>query len=143
MEELIPIPLPLEAATPVGAGAYTEITGIDAPSIAAPEAVVSITVRIKNTYYSAIGMMVGGALEYGVSPWPSINFPDSIKNPDAGVIESFLGSFVMPDKDVNIYVYSYYYTKPGWNFDDSLTRKVTVGVEQPVFSNLSVIYARG
>ena len=143
MEEIMPMPLPLDAATPVGAGAYTDIVGIDAPSSAAPGAVVSITVRVKNTYSSLIGIMVGGALEYGVSPWPTINFPDPTKNVNAGATESFLGNFVMPNKDVIIHAYSYYYTTEGWYFDDERTIKVTVGVEQPVFSNLSVTYTRG
>lgn len=140
--DVVPIPLPLEAATPVGAGTYTDIVGVDAPSSAAPGTVVSITVRIKNTYSSIIGIMVGGALEYGVSPRPTISFPDSIKNVDAGATESFLGSFVMPNKDVVIHAYSYYYGSDGlWYFDDELTIKVSVGIEQPVFSNLSVTYA--
>ena len=51
-------------------GLYTQITEIVAPSSAIAGQLVSIEVKIKNLYSSVIGIMVGGALDYGVSPWP-------------------------------------------------------------------------
>ena len=48
---------------------YADIIEITAPSEAAQGSRVDITVKIKNTHSEAIGIMVGGALEYGVSPW--------------------------------------------------------------------------
>jgi hypothetical protein len=53
---------------------YAQIVEIVAPSQAVSGERVDITVRIKNTYAAAIGIMVGGALEYGVTPWPGITF---------------------------------------------------------------------
>lgn len=141
-EKLVPIPLPLQAKMLVGAGVYTEIVGIDAPSSAVAGATVGIVVRIKNTYSIAIGIIAGGALEYGVSPWPSIDIPDYQKNVDAGATESFMGSFVMPAKDVIIHAYSYYYTMQGWYFDDELTKKVSLGEIVAEFQTLSVTYAK-
>lgn len=147
MERIVPIPIPLEAATPVGAGQYTDVVGIDAPSSAVAGAVVSITVRVKNTYSSLIGIMVSGALEDGVTPWPTINFPDSTKNVDPGTTASFSGSFVMPSyppgKEIIIHAYSYYYTAQGWVFDDARTRLIKVGgPAEAEFQSLSVTYAK-
>lgn len=109
----------------VGAGAYTDIISITAPSTATPGETVSITVTIKNTYSSAIGIMVGGALEYGVTPWPTINFPTYWANVNAGQTKSFTGSFTMPASAVTIHAYSYYYgVDSAWHFDDELTKNV-------------------
>jgi len=56
---------------------YADIIEIVAPSQAAPGDPVSITIRVKNLYSAPIGIMVGGALEYGVSPWPGIPSPQT------------------------------------------------------------------
>lgn len=143
MKELAPIALPAGVAMLLGTGAYTDIVGIDAPGSAVAGQVVSITIRIKNNYSSVIGIMAGGALEYGVTPWPTISL-SGYKNVNPGATESYVGSFTMPGKDIVIHAYSYYYTTTqGWYFDDERTIKVTFTIEQPVFSNLSVVYSRG
>ncbi len=104
---------------------YADIIGITAPSEAMEGSRVDITVRIKNLYSSTIGIMVGGALEYGVSPWPGITFPESSDNVSAGSTRSFSGYFTMPNKKVTIHAYSYYYASDGyWYFDDEMTKTV-------------------
>jgi hypothetical protein len=104
---------------------YADIIEIVAPSQAAIGSRVDITVKIKNTYSVAIGIMVGGALEYGVSPWPGINFPSPSTNVNAGVTQSFSGYFTMPDKKVTIHAYSYWYGADNvWHFDDEMTKEV-------------------
>jgi len=106
---------------------YADIIEIIAPSQAVPGARVDITVRIKNTYSAAIGIMVGGALEYGVSPWPGISFPENSTNVNGGVTFSFNGSFYMPDSRVTIHAYSYWYGSDGyWYFDDEMTKAVNL-----------------
>lgn len=106
---------------------YADIIEIAAPSEAAPGSRVDITVRIKNTYSAPIGIMAGGALEYGVSPWPGITFPSPSTNVNAGVTYSFSGYFTMPDKKVTIHAYSYYYGADGsWHFDDEMTKVVNL-----------------
>jgi hypothetical protein len=109
---------------------YAEITEIVAPSGAEAGSTVSVQVKIKNKYSLTIGIMVGGALEYGVSPWPSITFPTNQANVGAGAIATFSGSFQMPyyppGKEVTIHAYSYFYTDAGWVFDDEKTRVITV-----------------
>jgi len=110
-------------------GTYTDIVSITAPSEASAGERIDITVKIKNTYTGAIGIMVGGALEYGVTPWPQITYPSDWANVNAGVTKSFSGYFTMPyyppGKIITIHAYSYYYDGTAWHFDDKLTKDVT------------------
>ena len=104
---------------------YADIIEIVAPAEAQAGSRVDITVRIKNTHSAAIGIMVGGALEYGVSPWPGIAFPTSSTNVNAGATYSFSGYFTMPDRKVTIHAYSYWYgVDEAWYFDDEMTKVV-------------------
>jgi len=106
---------------------YADIIEIIAPSEAAQGSRVDITVKVKNTYSSAIGIMAGGALEYGVSPWPGISFPEPSTNVNGGATHSFAGYFIMPDKKVTIHAYSYYYgADNSWHFDDEVTKVVNL-----------------
>ncbi len=120
---------------------YADVIEIIAPSQATSGNRVDITVRVKNTYSGVISIMVGGALEYGVSPWPGIDFPDNWANVDGGAIRSFSGSFVMPDKRVTIHAYSYWYGSDGyWYFDDEMTKSVEVGAApQPAISDFRIV----
>ena len=106
---------------------YADIVEIVAPGSAGAGERVDITVKIKNTYTGAIGIMVGGALEYGVSPWPQITYPSNWANVNAGATKSFSGYFTMPyyppGKVITIHAYSYWYGT-GWHFDDELTKDV-------------------
>lgn len=118
---------------------YADIIEIIAPSQAAPGDRVDITVRIKNTYSAAIGIMVGGALEYGVSPWPGISFPESSANVNEGVTYSFNGNFYMPDSRVTIHAYSYWYGSDGyWYFDDELTKVISLATLTPQISDFRI-----
>ncbi len=118
--------LPISQLAEVGKGAYTEITEIVAPASATPGSRVDITVKIKNLWGDTIGIMVGGALEYGVTPWPGITFPNPSDNVATGATKSFSGYFTMPNAPVTIHAYSYYYTAQGWYFDDERTKNVAV-----------------
>ena len=123
---------------------YADIVEIVAPAEAAQGSRVDITVRIKNTYSSAIGIMVGGALEYSVSPWPGVSFPEPSANVNAGDTQSFSGYFTMPDKKVTIHAYSYYYAGGSWHFDDEMTRAVDLAQEvESQFGFIEIVnYAR-
>ena len=124
---------------------YADIVEIVAPSEAAQGSRVDIAVKVKNTYSSAIGIMVGGALEYGASPWPGITFPSPSANVNAGVTHSFSGYFIMPDKKVTIHAYSYYYGADGsWHYDDEMTRAVNLAQEvESQFGSIEIVsYAR-
>jgi len=104
---------------------YADIVEIAAPAEAQPGSRVDITVRVKNTYSAAIGIMVGRALEYGVTPWPGITFPQASANVGAGATYSFSGYFTMPESRVMVHAYSYWYGADGaWHFDDEMTKVV-------------------
>jgi len=121
------------------AGKYTEIVGIVAPSSAVAGQKVNIEVRIKNTYSASIGIMAGGALEYGVVPWPTIDYPSYQANVAAGATHTFYGSFTMPDSDVTIHAYSYWYGSDGaWHFDDDKTKGIDVAELVPEFSQFAI-----
>jgi len=134
-----PMPIPEEERILTGAGAYTEITNISAPSGAAPGSTVTISITVKNLYSSTIGIMARGALDYGVTPWPTINCPDNSDNIPGGGSLTVQCSFTMPEDDVVIHAYSYYYSLQGYVFDDEKTKKVNVETK-PVFSNLKVTF---
>jgi len=118
---------------------YADIVQIVAPAEAVAGSRVDITVKIKNKYASAIGIMVGGALEYGVTPWPGIEFPTNNANVDAGATYSFSGYFYMPDKGVTIHAYSYWYGADGyWYFDDEMTKAVNLAALTPQVSEFKI-----
>jgi hypothetical protein len=95
----------------------------------------------KHLLRRVISIMVGGALEYGVSPWPGIDFPENWANVEGGATHSFSGSFVMPNKKVTIHAYSYWYGSDGyWYFDDELTKTVDVAAApQPSISEFRIV----
>ncbi|MFC2032085.1 hypothetical protein ACFLUS_01750 [Chloroflexota bacterium] len=104
---------------------YADIIEIVAPSQALPSDPVSITVKVKNLYSATIGIMVVGALEHGVTPWPGISFPMSSANVNAGATYPFNGNFTMPDKAITIHAYRYWYGADGyWHFDDEMAKAV-------------------
>lgn len=102
---------------------YADIVEIAAPARAAPGSRVDITVRVKNTYSSPIGIKVDGQLEYpGQGPpptWPVVSFPEDVANVVAGDVYSFAGYFIMPESRVTLHAYSYWYGSDGyWHYDD-------------------------
>jgi len=118
---------------------YADIIEIIAPAEASNGSRVDITVRIKNTYSAAIGIMVGGALEYGVTPWPGITFPENSANVNAGATYSFSGYFTMPNKAVTIHAYSYWYgADSAWHFDDEKTKNVALATLTPQISEFKI-----
>ena len=120
---------------------YADIIEIVAQGEAQAGSRVDITVKIKNTYSSSIGVMVGGALEYGVSPWPGISFPEPSTNVNGGATHSFSGYFIMPDKKVTIHAYSYYYgTDNSWHFDAEMTKVVNlVSAPASQFGSIEIV----
>ena len=120
---------------------YADIIEVVAPSQVIPGNRVDITVRVKNTYSGAISVMVGGGLDFGVSPWPGIDFPENWANVDGGAVYLFSGSFVMPDNRVTIHAYSYWYGADGsWYLDDEMTKTVELqAAPQPSVSDFRIV----
>ncbi len=123
---------------------YADIIEIVAPTEAAVGSRVDITVRVKNLYSSTIGIMVGGALEHGVTPWPGITFPTNWANVPSGAAQSFSGYFTMPDTRVTVHAYSYYYAEGSWHFDDEMTKVVDLAEAVPSqFGSIEIVnYAK-
>lgn len=118
---------------------YAEIVEIVAPAEAVAGHQVDITVRIKNLHTATITFMVGGALEYGVSPWPSISYPYDRVDTPGGWIAEFSGYFIMPSSDVKIHAYSYWYGDDGYfHFDDEKTKDVKLAELVPAFSEFKI-----
>ena len=118
---------------------YADIVEVIAPGEAASGSRVDITVRIKNKYASTIGIMVGGALEYGVTPWPGISFPGPSTNVAGGATRSFNGYFTMPDKKVTVHAYSYYYAEGSWHFDDEMVKSVGLAELVSEFGSIEIV----
>jgi len=118
---------------------HAEIVEIVAPAEAVAGSRVDVIVRIKNLYSSIISIMVGGALEYGVSPWPRITFPANAVDTPAGWIAEFSGYFTMPPSSLKIHAYSYWYGADGsWHFDDEKTKDIELGELAPAFSEFKI-----
>ena len=121
-------------------GTYAEIVEVVAPGSAAADSTVSVEVKVKNKHSSTIGIMVGGALDYGVTPWPGIGFPDYSANVEPGATRTFYGSFKMPSKAVTIHAYSYWYGSDGsWHFDDERTKKVNLAELAAAISQFQIL----
>jgi len=106
----------------IAAGAFTKIVEIVAPSSAVAGATVAVTIKIKNTYTSTIGVSAVGVRDSvdRFIDWPSYNIP-------AGATHSFSGSFTMPNSACIIHAYSYYYgTDSAWHFDDEMAKNVSL-----------------
>jgi hypothetical protein len=118
---------------------HAQINEIVAPSQAVSGSRVDITVRIKNLYSATISLMAGGALEYGVSPWPGITYPQNWADVGAGATYSFNGYFYMPNKAVTIHAYSYWYgADSAWHIDDEKTRNVNLAALTPLISEFRI-----
>jgi hypothetical protein len=118
---------------------YADIVEIVAPAQATSGELVNITVRIKNLSSSTISIMVGGALEYGVSPWPDIEFLANWVDTPGGWVAEFAGHFAMPDKGVTVHAYSYWYGADGsWHFDDEMTKVIKLAELVPAISNFTI-----
>ena len=118
---------------------YAEIVEIVAPAEAVASNQVDIIVRIKNLHTATITIMVGGALEYGVSPWPTITYPGYMVDTPGGWIAEFNGYFTMPSAGVKIHAYSYWYGDDGYfHFDDEKTKDVKLAELVPAFSEFEI-----
>lgn len=115
-----------------------EILLIESPAEAVAGSRVDIRVHIKNTATVEVGIMVDGALEYGVTPWPGITFPNNWANFPADQSYYFEGYFTMPSAGVKIHAYSYWYGDGSWHPDDEKTKDVELTELVPAFSEFEI-----
>ena len=113
---------------------YTEIVEILAPESAVADSTVNVAVAIKNTWSATIHVYCVAVLD---SESRFIDWLDAWVNP--GVTHYFNGSFVMPNKDVRINVYSYWEDTDGYvHSDDSMSKDVKLAELAPQVSDFSI-----
>ena len=97
----------------IAAGYFTDIIDIIAPQEAAPGDLVTVEVRVKNLHTGAIYTSVTGSyngVDFSFSPDYAIVQP--------GAIYSFTYSFTMPNNDVRLHGWSFYWGEGAWYQDD-------------------------
>jgi len=97
----------------VAVGTYTEITEIIAPAEASPGDLVSIEIQVRNLYTSPIYIATTGRYD-SVDILPTEDY--AIVDP--GATHSFYFSFTMPNNDIELRVWSFYWTGAEWYQDD-------------------------
>jgi len=124
-------------AIQLGKGTYTEIYAFIAPTEANPGDTVQIIFSINNLYSDTLAMAataIYDSTDFDI-------FPDYAWV-DPGIPHGFNGSFTMPDKDVSVTVYSFYWTGTDWEHDDTKVVTIKVTRLEPEFSSLSASYRR-
>ena len=119
---------------------YVEIIALEAPDSAIEGKAVGVSVTLKNISSYNLSAMVGAYLDYGVTPWPEVSFPYNAVTLSPGESHTFDGSFTMPDSDVTIHAYSYWYGSDGaWHADDKETKDVSLTELVPEFSQFEIV----
>ncbi|MBA7698435.1 hypothetical protein ES703_107112 [subsurface metagenome] len=106
-------PGPIGQLAAIAVGAYTDIIEIIAPASAEYGDLVSIEVRVRNLYTSGIYIATSGRYD-GVDIFPT----EAYAGVEPGATHSFYFSFTMPNNDVRLDVWSFYWTGTEWYQDD-------------------------
>lgn len=94
-------------------GTYTQIVDIVAPSSARAGELVNVEAKVRNLYDGAIYISTSGKYDNIIFTL----YPEYAAV-GAGATYSFSGSFIMPNKGVRVYVWSYYWNGEQWRLDD-------------------------
>jgi len=113
----------------IAIGAYTEIVGVYGPPEAAAGDLVTVEVRVRNLYSDYLAVLVGGFLD-GTTIW----FSPDYEWIDPGATYSFTYSFTMPNHDVSISVWSYYWTGSEWYADDDKSVVIALAAPPEVYA---------
>lgn len=130
-------PVSLELAAQLTAtGKYTSIITLGGtPNPAGAGQLVTVSSSVKNLYTTPIYIALTGTYND-----IDLNFNPEYGNVAVGGYQQFKATFYMPNKDVKIKVWSWYWTGATWVDDDSWDADVDLAV--PVFSNLSATYRK-
>jgi len=141
----LPMPAPVSESLPpagprrrgnlgaaVGAGTYTTIYG-SAPSQASYGEQVTIDVQIRNKAAYPIYIAVTGRYN-GVD----FTFSPEYANVEAGAYGPFSASFSMPNKDITVDIWSWYWTGSEWYQDDHTSVTIALKVLTPEFSGFGI-----
>jgi len=132
MESYVETP-PTAGPGPIGQlaaiGYYTDIVSIIAPSEAAYSDWVSVEVRVKNLADYAIYIAVTGrynGVDIALSP--------EYATVDPGATYSFTHAFTMPNNDVRLEAWSFYWIEPDWYPDDYDYVDIALAVPPEVYA---------
>lgn len=142
----LPPPAPVEEAIPpagvrgsrriaaIAAGAYTDIVSIYGPAEAVSGEKVTLQIVIRNLldygFYIAATVDISG-VTVTVSP--------DYAGVDPGATATFSASFFMPNKDITVDVWSWFYTGTDWVSDDHEAVVIKVkALPSPEFSTFGV-----
>lgn len=98
-------------------GTHTEIVEIIAPDSASPGDLVTVEVRVKKLYWDWLPITVWGWIGYGIT-WVCFDPEYKWFRPEDTEPFPFTHSFIMPNDDVWVYVWSYYGPNGDWIIDD-------------------------
>lgn len=141
----LPVPAPVSESQPVrgprgprhiaaiAAGAYTDIVAIYGPAEALSGEQVNIQVVVSNLAAYSISIAVTGRQD-GV---------DVAFTPDYGAVDpagtyTFTASFTMPNKDITLDIWSWYWTGTEWYQDDHKAVSIKLKVLTPQFSGFGI-----
>ncbi|MBA7594271.1 hypothetical protein ES703_01210 [subsurface metagenome] len=113
----------------IAIGAYTDITAIYGPAEAAYGDLVSVEVRVRNLsgspiYISTMGRYDG--IDFALNP--------EYASVEAGLTQSFTYSFYMPNNDVRLDVWTFYWTGTEWYQDDHEYVAIALAVPPEVYA---------
>ena len=108
------------------AGAWTDIVDIRYPSGANPGDLVNITVHVKNLATYGIYIAVTGKYDN-----TAIGFAPDYAAVGPGATYVFTGSFTMPNKSVQVSIWTFYWGAEAWRQDDyELVNVALIGAPQ-------------
>jgi len=113
----------------IAAGYFTDIIDIIAPPEAAPGVLLTVRARVKNLYSTPIYIATTGSYN-GVD----ISFSPDYAIVQPGAIYSFTYSFTMPNNDVRLHVWSFYWGEDAWYQDDYSYVDIALAVPPEVYA---------
>ena len=122
-------PSPIGQLAAIAIGDYTDITAIYGPAEAAYGDLVSVEVRVRNLHTGPIYIAVSGRYN-GID----ISFSPEYASVDAGATYSFVSSFTMPNNDVRLDVWTFYWTGTEWYQDDHEYVAIALAVPPEVYA---------
>ena len=120
-------------AAEIAAGTYTKIVGIYGPSEAGAGETVNIDVAVKNTWTGSFYVTVTGRYD-GANITPSVDY----LNIGPGKTVHFYFDFTMPNKDITLDVWSFFWAEPKWIEDDHMTVDIDLATLEPAFRGFGV-----
>ena len=104
---------------------YADIVVVYAPDMASPGDTVPVSVNVQNIYTATIWIAVTAVVD-GVD----INFTPANELVDPGWIQLFSGSFTMPNKNVTLTIWSWYFDGMDFIHDDTEIKTVSLPTPQ-------------